>query len=165
MPVRRKNLASTIGSWIAGLLSATLLLLTIDGQLLTLAQETKPSHQVAKTDARAKVIERGRYIVEGVAGCGYCHTPRDENGDLDRTKWLAGAPVFYQPAQRVPGWPTTAPRLADLPPGSDAEMITLLTTAVSRNGLPLRAPMPRFKMTRADAEAVVAYLKSLSPSQ
>jgi mono/diheme cytochrome c family protein len=40
-------------------------------------------------------------------------------------------------------------------------MITLLTTAVWIDGKPLRAPMPRFHMTRADAEAVVAYLRSL----
>jgi mono/diheme cytochrome c family protein len=164
MPVRHTNLSSTIGSLIAGLLSA-FLLFTIDGQYLTSAQETKRAQEVAKTSAHAKLIARGRYIVEGVAGCGYCHTPRDENGNLDRTKWLAGAPVFYQPGQRVPGWPTTAPRIAGLPPGSDAEMITLLTTSVSRSGRPLRAPMPRFQMTRTDAEAVVAYLKSLSLGQ
>ena len=54
---------------------------------------------------------------------------------------------------------------AGLPPGSDAEMITLLTTSVSRSGKPLRSPMPRFRMTRADAEAVVAYLRSLNASQ
>jgi hypothetical protein len=73
--------------------------------------------------------------------------------------------VFYQPGQKVPGWPTTAPRIAGSPPGSDAEMITLLTTSVTRSGQPLRAPMPSFRMTRSDAEAVVAYLRSLNASQ
>jgi mono/diheme cytochrome c family protein len=165
MPIRHANLASTFGSLIAGLLSASFLLFLVDGQHLTSAQETKRSEEVAKTSGNAKLIARGKYIVEGLAGCGYCHTPRGENGEPDRTKWLAGAPVFYQPAQRVPGWPTIAPRLAGLPPGSDAEMITLLTTSVSRSGQSLRAPMPRFRMTRADAEAVVAYLKSLNSSQ
>ena len=156
------NLVSTLG---ASLLGATFLLFILDGQHFASAQETKRPQEAVKTSGNAKLIARGKYIVEGVAGCGYCHTPRDENGNPDRAKWLAGAPVFYQPAQRVPGWPTTAPRLAGLPPGSEAEMITLLTTSVSRSGQPLRAPMPRFRMTRADAEAVVAYLKSLGPSQ
>ena len=165
MPVRHTNLTGTLGSLIVGLLSVALVLFTLDGQHLTSAQETTRSQEVAKTRADGNLIARGKYIVEGVAGCGYCHTPRDENGDPDRTKWLAGAPVFYQPARRVSGWPTSAPRLAGLPPGSDAEMITLLTTSVSRSGRPLRAPMPRFRMTRADAEAVVAYLKSLNLSQ
>jgi mono/diheme cytochrome c family protein len=165
MPVQRTNLCSTSGSLILGLLVVAFLLFAMDGRDLTSAQETKRSPEVAKGSAQAKLVARGKYIVEGVAGCGYCHTPRDENGDIDRTKWLAGAPVFYQPGQRVSGWPTTAPRISGLPPGSSAEMITLLTTSVSRSGRPLRAPMPSFRMTRPDAEAVVAYLRSLSRGQ
>jgi hypothetical protein len=162
MAVRHTNFANP--SLITSLLSATLLLV-VGSPHFASAQETKPSQKAAKSTGSAKLIARGKYIVEGVAGCGYCHTPHDKNGDPDRTKWLAGGPVFYQPAQRVAGWPITAPRLAGLPPGSDAEMITLLTTSISRSGRPLRAPMPRFLMTRSDAEAVVADLRSLSSSR
>ena len=162
MPVRHISLARV--SLITGLLSAAILLM-IGGPHFVSAQETKSSQKTAKSTGEAKMIARGKYIVEGVAGCGYCHTPRDKNGDPDRTKWLTGAPVFYQPAQRISGWPNTAPRLAGLPPGSESEMITLLTTGVSRSGRLLRAPMPRFHMTRTDAEAVVAYLKSLNSIQ
>jgi mono/diheme cytochrome c family protein len=165
MPIRHANLAKHFWILGAGLLSGGFLLFTVNGQHLTSAQEKKQSEEVAKSGGNAKRIARGRYIVEGLAGCGYCHTPRGENGEPDRAKWLAGAPVFYQPSQRVSGWPTMAPRLAGLPPGSDTEMITLLTTSVSRSGKALRAPMPRFRMTRVDAEAVVAYLRSLNSSQ
>jgi hypothetical protein len=80
------------------------------------AQEAKSTQKAAKNAGEAKLIARGKYIVEGVAGCGYCHTPRDEKGVPDHNKWLEGAPVFYQPAQRIQGWPNTAPRLAGLPP-------------------------------------------------
>jgi len=48
---------------------------------------------------------------------------------------------------------------------SSVAMITLLTTSISRSGKPFRASMPRFHMIRSDAEAVVAYLKSLNASQ
>jgi len=44
-------------------------------------------------------------------------------------------------------------------------MITLLTTGIWIDGKPLRDPMPKFHMTRADAEAVLAYLKSLTPGR
>jgi mono/diheme cytochrome c family protein len=165
MAARCTNIASTLTSLIAGLMSAAFLLFIIGGLHLTSAQETKRSQEVVKISGNAKLIARGKYIVEGVAGCGYCHTPRDKDGNLDRTRWLAGAPVFYEPAQTVPGWPITAPRIAGLPPGTDAEIITLLTTSIARGGQPLRPPMPRFHMTRADAEAVLAYLKSLNPGQ
>ena len=117
--------------------------------------------EVSKPRNNSDRINRGRYIIEGVAACSDCHTPRKDNGESDRAKWLAGAPVFFQPARPVPGWPSTAPRLAGLPPGRDAEIVTLLTTGVWRDGKAPRPPMPRFHMTREDAEAVVAYLKSL----
>jgi hypothetical protein len=52
----------------------------------------------------------------------------------------------------VPGWAAVAPRLAGLPPGSDNAVITLLTTGIWTNGKHPRQPMPRFQMTRSDAE-------------
>lgn len=107
-------------------------------------------------------VARGKYIVEDVAMCGTCHTPRKADGSLDRSRWLAGAPVPYLPAQPTNDWPILAPRLAGNPPATNAGMITLLTTAVWTTGKPLRDPMPKFHMTKADAEAVLAYLRSLS---
>ncbi|MBT0956954.1 cytochrome c [Alphaproteobacteria bacterium KMM 3653] len=35
--------------------------------------------------------ERGRYLVEGLAHCGECHTPRNALGGLQRGQWLGGA--------------------------------------------------------------------------
>ncbi len=106
-------------------------------------------------------VARGRYIVEDVAMCGNCHTPRLADGQLDRSRWLAGASVPYLPAQPRSHWPINAPRLAGTPPASNEGMITLLTTAIWIDGKPLDDPMPHFHMTRSDAEAVVAYLRSL----
>jgi mono/diheme cytochrome c family protein len=106
---------------------------------------------------------RGRYIVEDVAVCTQCHTPRDGQGNLDRNKWLEGAPLWLQPARPTQDWPLQAPRIAGDPPGTDAEMIRLLTTGIWRDGKPLRQPMPQFRLSASDARAVVAYLKSLNP--
>ena len=99
--------------------------------------------------------------MEALAACGDCHTPRKGDGVIDRSKWLTGALVFYEPAQSVPGWAISAPRIAVLPPGRDAEIISLLTTATWRDGKAPRPPMPHFHVKREDAEAVVAHLKSL----
>jgi mono/diheme cytochrome c family protein len=159
----RLNGGSTLGSWITRLL-VVILLCIVGGSHLARAQETKHGKKAAEASRQADLIVRGKYIVEGVAACGDCHTPRNEKGELDRSRWLEGAPVFLQPAQRVSGWPLVAPRLAGLPPGTDAEIVTLLTTGLWREGKPLRMPMPHFHMTREDAAAVLAYLKSLSPA-
>ena len=154
--------AGTLGPLISGLsaMAAFLFFLTVGTCRMGAAQEAKRAQQ-SKNASNANLIARGKYIVEGVAACSDCHTPRGENGESDRSKWLAGAPVFFQPAKPVPGWPITAPRLAGSPPGRDGEIVTLLTTGLWRDGKPLRLPMPRFRMTRNDAEAVLAYLKSL----
>ena len=125
---------------------------------LTAAQQPNPAKKASDT-----LVARGKYLVEGVAMCGMCHTPRDSSGNLDRSRWLEGAPLWLQPSDPVSGWPLQAPRIAGSPPGSDAELISLLTTGIWRTGRPLRPPMPQFRMTRQDATAVVAYLRSLSP--
>jgi len=106
-------------------------------------------------------VARGKYIVEEVAMCVMCHTPRDANGEIIRSQLLTGAPVFLQPAQKMQDWPQLCPRIGGTPPGTDDEMVTLLTTGIWKYGQPLRQPMPRFHMTKEDAQAVVAYLKSM----
>ena len=106
-------------------------------------------------------VERGRYIVEGLAMCTRCHTAYNQAGEAGRANWLLGGPVTIEPTYTVQNWAVVEPRLAGRPPGSDADFIQLLTTGISRTGAPPKPPMPSFRMTRADAEAVLAYLKSL----
>ena len=51
--------------------------------------KTTPIVSVPQDD---KMLQRGRYLVEGPGHCGECHTPRDWTGGLDKSHWLAGAP-------------------------------------------------------------------------
>ena len=106
-------------------------------------------------------VERGRYLVENVAMCELCHTPRDENGNPDKARWLKGGPAQLRPSYPSPYWALVEPKIGGGPPGTDADFIKLLTTGISRTGSPPNPPMPPFRMTRSDAEAVLAYLKSL----
>jgi len=108
-------------------------------------------------------IARGKYIVDGVAMCGMCHTPRNDSGDIDRGRWLDGAALWLLPAHPVEDWPLKAPRIAGSPPASDEEMVRLLTTGIWKTGTYLRPPMPQFRMSKEDADAVIAYLRSLTP--
>lgn len=123
-------------------------------------QANAPAAPAAK--AAAGNVARGKYIVEDVAYCTNCHTPRLANGEFDRAHWLQGGPVFWQPAQPMQNFPQLVPRIGGTPPATDAQMITLLTTGLWTDGKPLRQPMPPFHMTKEDAEAVVAYLKTVS---
>jgi len=73
-----------------------------------------------------------------------------------------GGALKWRPMYSDPAWATTAPRIAGQPPGTDDEVIKLLTTGIWKTGSPPNPPMPQFRMNRQDAEAVLAYLKSLS---
>jgi len=119
--------------------------------------------QGAKPASNDSRIARGRYIAEGVAMCGMCHTPRTDSGQIDNRRSLAGAAVWLMPAHPTGNWPLKAPRIAGTPPASDDDMVRLLMTGVWTDGARLREPMPQFRMSREDAEAVVAYLRSLTP--
>jgi mono/diheme cytochrome c family protein len=151
------SITSALRRVIAGLSIAAFLLLITTASNLAIAQEKKPAATATNSTAA-----RGKYIVTEVAKCGNCHTPRTQDGGLDYNRWLAGGPVPYLPAQPGQDWPLLCPRIGGLPPASDAQMITLLTTGIWTTGKPLRSPMPEFHMTRVDAEAVLAYLKSIT---
>jgi mono/diheme cytochrome c family protein len=120
----------------------------------------KNSKPASETSA-AGVVARGKYIVEGVAMCGQCHTPHDSKGNPDRSHWLQGGSLPYAPPTPDPNWPVSAPRIGGNPPANDADMVKLLTTGIWITGSRLRFPMPQFRLERSDAEAVVAYLKSV----
>jgi mono/diheme cytochrome c family protein len=110
-------------------------------------------------------VARGKYLVENVAMCVQCHTPRYGDGTLDRNRLLQGAPVIWAPANGDPNWPLMAPRIGGSLPASDADMIKLLTTGIWITGQPLRLPMMPFRMNEADARAVIEYLKSVAPAR
>jgi hypothetical protein len=139
-----------------------LLLLAGTASQSSKAQEKQAKKTGDSTNLRnPALVERGKYIVESVAMCERCHTPRDENGNALRNHWLMGGPVQLKQTYPTPTWAEREPRIAGAPPGTDEQFITLLTTGISRTGAPPLLPMPPFRMTRQDAEAVLAYLKSL----
>lgn len=137
--------------------------LALSGVIFAQSKQSSEMSRATRSDRNGSLITRGKYIVEGLAVCGQCHTSRNSQGELDHTRWLEGAPLWLQPSAPSTNWPITAPRLAGSPPASDADLVTLLTTGVWQNGQRLRPPMPIFHMSKGDAEAVVAYLRSLSP--
>lgn len=102
--------------------------------------------------------ERGRYLVEQVGMCADCHTPRDEQGRFRSDRWLAGAPLPFQPTAPMP-WADAAPPIAGLPSLDDEAALRFLTTGELPNGRRLRPPMPEFRFAPGDAAAVVAYLR------
>lgn len=106
-------------------------------------------------------VERGRYLVEDVAMCGECHSPRNSAGELDQHAWLQGAPIWIQPVAPIPNWADHAPALAGFPSFSDEQGERVLEQGIGPEGEVLRPPMHIYHMSHADAKAIIAYLRSL----
>ena len=106
-------------------------------------------------------IDRGRYLVEDIGMCEECHTPRD-GGNLDESRRLQGAPIWIVPVHPMTNWSMRAPALAGLPGFTDAQAEDILEKGIGPNGLAIQPPMHVYHMTPADAQAVIAYLRSMS---
>jgi len=108
-------------------------------------------------------VERGRYLVEEVARCWECHSPRDANGQPDHSHWLQGAPIWIMPVHPDPNWAERAPAIAGFPSFTEAQGERILEQGVGPNGLPIREPMHTYHLKHEDAVAIIAYLKTLPP--
>ena len=119
----------------------------------------------ARQASEQQRVERGRYLVHRVGMCIDCHSPRDQKGEFVDQKHLTGAPLAFAATVPMP-WTPVAPKIAGLPAGFTAEdTVHFLMTGERPNGRPAPLPpMPPYRMDRADAEAVTAYLKSLAPT-
>ncbi len=120
---------------------------------------TKP--RPVRTSPDKAQIERGRYLVEDVAMCGECHTPRNARGELNRNAWLQGAPIWIMPVKNIPNWAEHAPALAGFPSFTEEEGERVLERGIGPEGETLRPPMHIYHMSHEDAVAIIAYLKSL----
>lgn len=115
----------------------------------------------AADKSSSKQIARGEYLVKAIGQCADCHTPMNEKGQFIQGKWLQGTKLDFAPTVPMPVWADTAPNIAGLPGWDHQKAVQFFMTGLAPNGQPARPPMPQYKMNRADAEAVVAYLESL----
>jgi len=115
--------------------------------------------------ASPAMVARGKYLVENIGMCGDCHTPHDEKGEPVKDQWLKGSPLFFKPLVPIPVWADKSVNIAGLPGWEKDAAVKFFMTGIAYNGLPARPPMPQYRYSQQDAEAVVAYLKSLGPAK
>jgi mono/diheme cytochrome c family protein len=115
--------------------------------------------------ADKKTIERGKYLVN-LGGCFDCHTPGYFLGKPDMARYLGGSDVGFE----IPGLGTfVAPNLTPDPETglgkwSEAQIVAALQTGKRPDGRELAPIMPwraLANLTKSDAQAIAAYLKSL----
>jgi mono/diheme cytochrome c family protein len=125
----------------------------------------------AAVDGGSPVVERGSYLVNVVGACNDCHTPRNKDGSFDETRFLGGNPSFVDVAPKddtmgnlpVPNLTADATGLADW---TDDEIKDAFLNGNGRGDDALFPVMPYYvlhNMSDDDADAIVAYLRTLDP--
>jgi mono/diheme cytochrome c family protein len=123
----------------------------------------------APLHAGSAAVARGKYLVT-VASCTDCHTPGNFFGKPDMSKFLGGSDVgFAIPGLGVFVGPNLTPdKDTGLGKWTAEEIVTAITTGKIPDGRMLAPSMPwraYANLTKSDALAIAAYLKSLPPVQ
>jgi mono/diheme cytochrome c family protein len=129
---------------------------------------------VASIDAGAQApsarVERGRYLVEGILGCGNCHTPKSPAGEPIASRNLSGGTVtFSLPPFAGAASNITPDRDTGIGRWSDDDIKHAIVEGkrpnhgrLANTELGVVMPTPFFKaLTPSDLDAVVAYLRSV----
>jgi mono/diheme cytochrome c family protein len=123
------------------------------------------AYGLACSAAQGDAVSYGKYLVEEVAKCGDCHTPRKATGEFDEEKRLKGAPLDAPANCDVKNWAKVAPDLTSsgrlFSKWGERGMMKYLETGLNPQGTTSHPPMPAYKLRPHDAEAIVAYLRTL----
>jgi len=126
-----------------------------------------PAVATAQSSPADKQVARGKYLVN-LGGCNDCHTPGYFLGKPDQARYLGGSDVGFE----MPGLGTFMP--PNLTPDKETglgnwsipEIVAALQTGKRPDGRMLAPIMPwpaLANLTKSDAAAIAAYLKSLKP--
>jgi mono/diheme cytochrome c family protein len=108
-------------------------------------------------------LERGRYLVETIAACGNCHTPKGPQGDLPGLA-LAGGMVIEEPPFRAVTSNITPDPETGIGRWTDAQIARAIREGLRPDGSLIGPPMPielYRGLSDADLAAMVAYLRSV----
>lgn len=112
-------------------------------------------------------VARGKYLVT-IAGCHDCHTPGYFLGKPDMARYLGGSDVGFElPGLGIFVGPNLTPdKETGLGNWTDAQVIAALQTGARPDGRMLAPIMPYHafaNLTPEDAQAIVAFLRSVPP--
>ena len=94
----------------------------------------------------------------------HVNTTHNEKGEPIKEQWLKGTELPFKAAVPMP-WADKSVNIAGLPGWEHDAAVKFFMTGIAYNRLPARPPMPQYRYNRQDAEAIVAYLKSLAPAK
>lgn len=112
------------------------------------------------------LVERGRYLVEGIMACGNCHTARGPQGEPLVAKGLSGGMVFDEPPFKAYASNITPHHSTGVGRWTDAQLGKAIREGLRPDGSLIGPPMPSPNyrhLSDADLQAVIAYLRVQTP--
>ncbi|MGV8841369.1 MAG: c-type cytochrome, partial [Bauldia sp.] len=119
----------------------------------------------ASSGSSETTVERGQYLVDGLAACGNCHTPRNPDNTFAEGMYMAGGfefneePAFHAYARNI---------TPDVETGIGDWTLEEIVVAIREGHTPedetIGPPMPVFfynLMSDDDAMSIALYLKSI----
>lgn len=131
--------------------------------------EHTAGHEANVEASAGERVARGKYLVENVAACGDCHTPRKSDGSPDASKLLSGIECFADadPMNDELGC-LSSRNLTNHETGlknrTDAEIKDMFMKGERPDEKALHPVMPYWvlgNMSDSDANAIVAYLRTV----
>jgi mono/diheme cytochrome c family protein len=121
---------------------------------------------VAASASAETPVERGRYLVETIAGCGNCHTPKGPAGDLPG-RHLSGGQVVVDAAPFTAISSNITPdRETGIGAWTDDQIFLAIREGRRPDGTLIGPPMPMGLyrgLADADVRAMIAYLRTVPP--
>jgi mono/diheme cytochrome c family protein len=118
---------------------------------------------VRKAGPSKSTVARGEYLINAVAGCGHCHTPRT-GATLDKSRWLAGGTEFKSPAGTNYSRNLTPDNATGLGKWTEKQFVGAMRKGLSPTRGELMPPMPLYdRITTQDLHAMWAYLRTVKP--
>lgn len=122
----------------------------------------------APPDSNSAQVERGRYIMNTLGACTFCHTPLNPDGSRDNTREFAGVDCLFDTDPDPTLGCVSSRNLTNDATGLKNATATQIKDAFRNghrtDGKTLAPIMPYIifhNMTDADADAIVAYLRTV----
>lgn len=126
---------------------------------------TAPTQSQAQTQSQPQTaLQRGKYLVETIAGCGNCHTPQGPTGPLPGKTLAGGNVIEDNPAFTAVASNITPDKATGIGSWTDDQIVLAIREGKRPDGSLIGPPMPialYCGISDTDVRAMVAYLRTV----
>jgi len=137
------------------------------GRAFVLAVLCMEAGALTARDSTAADLARGQYLVEALAACDNCHTPRGPNGYDFSARFSGGSQTFSGKDYVVRGSNISSDKETGVGGWSDEALSAAIVDGLGRDGqLAPVMPSDSYRaLTKSDVDAIMAFLRAAAPAK